>query len=46
MKLVVTKEQREKEQQYIQYKKLIRSLRREKIEKINYKKINNNITEK
>lgn len=46
MKSLLTKEQKEKEQQYLKYKKLIRSLRRGKVEKINSKKIDDSIAEK
>lgn len=46
MKSLLTKEQKEKEQQYMKYKKLIRSLRRGKVEKINSKKNNDSIAEK
>ncbi len=46
MRSLLTKEQKEKEIEYLRYKKLIRNLRRGKLEKINSKKIDNNITEK
>lgn len=46
MKSLLTKEQKQKEKEYLEYKKLIRNLRRGKIEKINYKKADNNISEK
>ena len=46
MKSLLTKVQKEKEMEYLRYKKLIRNLRRGKIEKINSKKVDNNITKK
>lgn len=46
MKSLLTKEQKQKEKEYLEYKKLIRNLRRGKVEKINSKKVGNNISEK
>lgn len=46
MKSLLTEEQKEKEKIYLSYKKLIRNLRRGKVEKISTKKAGNNITEK
>ena len=46
MKPLLTKEQKQKEKEYLEYKKLIRNLRRGKLEKINSKKADNNISEK
>ena len=46
MKSLLTKEQKQKEVEYFKYKKLIRNLRRGKVEKINSKKADNNISKK
>lgn len=46
MKSLLTKEQKQKEKEYLEYKKLIRNLRRGKVEKVNSKKADNNISEK
>ena len=46
MKSLLTKEQKQKEKEYLEYKKLIRNLRRGKVEKVNSKKDDNNISEK
>lgn len=46
MKQVRSNEEKQKEEKYIAYKKLIRNLRRGKVEKINSEKACNNITKK
>lgn len=46
MKSLLTKEQKQKEKEYLEYKKLIRNLRRGKVEKVNSKKAGNNLSEK
>ncbi|MFR2243122.1 MAG: hypothetical protein ACLS67_18450 [Anaerobutyricum soehngenii] len=43
MKRIRTEENRKKEEKFVEYKKLIRNLRRGKIEKINSKKNSHNI---
>ena len=46
MKQVRSNEEKRKEEKYIAYKKLIRNLRRGKVEKIDSQKACNNITKK
>lgn len=46
MKKIRTVEEKKKEEDFVAYKKLIRNLRRGKIEKINSKKVSDNITKK
>lgn len=46
MKQVRSNEEKQKEEKYIAYKKLIRNLRRGKVEKIDSQKASNNITKK
>jgi len=44
MKKLITEEQKENEISYERYKRLIRSLRRERIEKVNPKQVGNNLS--
>lgn len=46
MKQIRTKEEKKKEASFVAYKKLIRNLRRKKIEKINFEKVVDNISKK
>ncbi len=46
MKQIRTEEEKKKEESFVAYKKLIRNLRRRKIEKISSEKISDNISKK
>lgn len=46
MKQVRTDEEKKKEESFVAYKKLIRNIRRGKVEKINFEKSSDNISKK
>ena len=46
MRLVISKEQRIRELEYLSYKNIVRKMRRGKVEKINFKETNNSITKR
>lgn len=43
MRSIVSKEQKEKEKEYVRYKKIVRKMRRGKVEKINFEENSSSI---